>query len=45
MDQEIDFRDFNRDLDIQFEEHKINTLIGILFIVIWLISIFLFQQN
>jgi hypothetical protein len=45
MEQKIDFTDFDSDPDIEYEDHKLNTLLGIFFIVIWILSILLFQQN
>ncbi|HEY3251936.1 MAG TPA: hypothetical protein VGK25_12565 [Ignavibacteria bacterium] len=34
----------NVDLDSQFEDHRVNTVIGIAFLIIWILSIFLYKQ-
>lgn len=34
----------NADLDSQFEDHRVNTVIGLAFLIIWILSIFLYKQ-
>jgi len=38
------YEKINADLDSQFEDHRVNTLIGLAFFVIWILSIFLYKQ-
>jgi len=38
------YDDINMDLDSQLEDHRFNTIIGIAFLVIWILSIFLYKQ-